>query len=364
MPVLSVSYVNYRNLENATIDFFAKEVYFVGENGQGKSNLLESVYYAAYGNSFRTHSDADIVRDGEKAFSIKTLYRADGGVTNSIYISWSDSKKRIEKNGKRVQDRKELINTMPCVLFCHGDLEFVVGEPEYRRFFIDQSLSMYDVLYIDVMRRYKRVLKSRNQTLKEQQYDMLDVYDTQLIQNGLEIQQKRRNAIFQFNQIFGKLYEEITNIDGVTIVYEPSWKLVENQLPDVETVMQTLQQKREVDKIMQTTMTGPHRDKIRFVRAGSNFVPNASTGQRRLIALLLRVAQAIFYTQLTQKKPVLLMDDVLLELDTDKRQSVTTHLPDYDQLFCTFLPEEPYQRYRHSSTRIYRIENGAWHEQQ
>ncbi len=364
MPVLSISYVNYRNLQNATIDLLSKEVYFVGENGQGKSNLLESVYYSAYGNSFRTHSDSEIIREGEKAFSIKTLYREESESTDSLFFSYENGKKRIEKNGKRIQDRKELINTMPCVLFCHDDLDFAVGEPEHRRFFIDQSLSMYDVLYIDVLRRYKRVLKSRNQMLKDAQYDTLDVYDAQLMQNGLEIQKKRRNAIFQFNQIFGKLYQEITGIDGVIISYEPSWKFVDNQIPSVESVMQTLLQKREVDKIMQTTMTGPHRDKIRFVRNGANFVPNASTGQRRLIALLLRVAQAIFYTQITQKKPVLLMDDVLLELDPDKRQSVTAHLPEYDQLFCTFLPGEPYERYKHITTRVYAIEKGVWHEQQ
>ena len=364
MPVLSISYVNYRNLENATIDLLSKEVYFVGENGQGKSNLLESVYYSAYGNSFRTHVDGEIIREGEKAFSIKTLYREENDSTDSLFFSYENGKKRIEKNGKRIQDRKELINTLPCVLFCHDDLDFAVGEPEHRRFFIDQSLSMYDVLYIDLIRRYKKVLKSRNQTLKDQVYDMLDVYDSQLVQNGLEIQQKRRKAIFQFNQIFGRLYEEITGIDGVTIAYEPSWKLVDNQLPGPEVVMQTLFQKREADKIMQTTMSGPHRDKIRFMRNGSNFVPNASTGQRRLIALLLRVAQALFYTQITQKKPILLMDDVLLELDPDKRQSVTAHLPEYDQLFCTFLPGEPYERYKHSGTRIYAIEKGKWHEQQ
>ena len=363
MPVLSVSYVNYRNLQNATIDLLSKEVYFVGENGQGKSNLLESVYYSAYGTSFRTHTDGEIVRDGEKEFSIKTLYREESGATSSLFFAYSGGKKRIEKNGKRIQDRKELVNTMPCVLFCHDDLDFAVGEPEHRRFFIDQSLSMYDVLYIDVLRRYKRVLKSRNQTLKDQRYDMLDVYDAQLVQNGLEIEQKRRNAIFQFNQIFGRLYAEITGIEGVTIAYEPSWKLAENQLPGADAVLQTLLSKRDADKIMQTTLTGPHRDRIRFVRAGSNFVPNASTGQRRLIALLLRVAQARFYTQITQKKPILLMDDVLLELDPEKRQSVTAHLPDYDQLFCTFLPGEPYQRYQHSGTKVYAVEKGAWHEQ-
>ncbi len=362
MPVLSVSYYNYRNLTNETISLLSKEIFFVGENGQGKSNLLESIYYSAYGSSFRTHTDAEIIRKGETSFSVRTMYKDENENTSSILIALENGKKRIEKNGKRLQDRKELINTMPCVLFCHDDLDFVVGEPERRRFFIDQSLSMYDVMYIDVMRRYKRILKSRNMALKEKQYEMLDAYDLQLAQNGVEIERKRRDAIFQFNQIFGKLYEEITGIEGLAIKYEPSWKMNENIIPTTDEVLLVLQEKREMDRIIATTMSGPHRDRIRFTRNGANFIPEASTGQRRLIAILLRVAQALFYTQAVGKKPILLMDDVLLELDPDKRQSVTLHLPEYDQLFCTFLPGEPYERYQHTTTKIFEISNGKWEE--
>lgn len=362
MPVLSVSYCHYRNLADETISLVSKEIFFVGENGQGKSNLLESIYCSAYGASFRTHTDAEIVRKGEGAFSVRTMYRDETGSTSSILVALENGKKRIEKNGKRVQDRKELVNTMPCVLFCHDDLDFVVGEPERRRFFIDQSLSMYDVLYIDVMRRYKRVLKSRNLSLKEHRYDMLDAYDVQLAQNGVEIERKRRDAIFQFNQIFGRQYEEITGIDGLAIRYEPSWGMKDNIIPRPDDVLAVLHEKRETDKLLGTTMSGPHRDRIRFVRNGANFIPEASTGQRRLIAILLRVAQALFYTQAVGKNPILLMDDVLLELDPDKRQSVTQHLPAYDQLFCTFLPGEPYERYRHSTTKVFTITGGGWHE--
>lgn len=362
MPVLSISYVNFRNLQNATIDLLSKEVYFVGENGQGKSNILESIYYSAYGSSFRTHSDGELVRNGEQNFSIKTLYREESGATDTIFIAFEDGKKRIEKNAKKIQDRKDLINTMPCVLFCHDDLEFAEGEPERRRFFIDQSLSMYDIMYIDIRRRYGKILKSRNLLLKNQSYDMLDVYDSQLIQNGIEIEKKRRNAVFQFNQIFGKLYEDISRIEGVNIRYEPSWHTAEGSIPEPDQVLSILREKRDMDKMIGTTMSGPHRDRIRFLKDGKPFIPTASTGQRRLCALLLRVSQAIFYTQVTGKKPVFLMDDVLLELDPDKRQKVTASLPEYDQLFCTFLPGEPYERYRHDGTRVYFIEKGEWHE--
>ena len=251
---------------------------------------------------------------------------------------------------------------MPCVLYSHDDLDFAIGEPERRRFFIDQSLSMYDVLYIDVLRRYKKILKSRNILLKEQKYELLETMDFQLAQNGIEIQEKRKKAVFQFNQIFGDLYQRVTGIDGVKIKYEPSWKDKnnENLTPNVEDVINFLVTKREVDKIRQTTMSGPHRDKIIFTRNDQLFIPTASTGQRRLIALLLRTAQATFYTQITGNKPVLLMDDVMLELDPTKRKKLTHLLPDYEQLFCTFLPGEPYDQYKTEQTSVYKISEGRW----
>lgn len=364
MAFLSLQFYNFRNLKNDKIDFDGKEIYFVGQNGQGKSNILESLYYCAYGNSFRTHSDNEIVRTGEKEFSLRSIYQESGGALRSVNVLYKDSKKTIEKNGKRIHDRKELVNTMPCILFCHDDLRFVEGQPSDRRFFLDQSLSMYDVLYIDLCRRYRSALKNRNVLIKQRQRDMLDVYDIQLSQNGLEIQKKRKAAVFKFNQIFTGLYEKVTGLDGVGISYEPSWKEVEDgvlkRLPSHEEVLALLNAKRESDFIMGTTLSGPHRDRIRYVRNGKPFVPVASMGQRRLISLLIRVSQAVFYSQTLNEKPVLLMDDVLLELDPEKREKVTGLLPEYEQLFCTFLPGEPYERYKRSTTRIFSIENGEW----
>lgn len=364
MPFLSLNPVNFRNLKNETIDLLAREVYFTGENGQGKSNLLEALYYSAYGASFRTRADSEIIRNSESACALHTLYREENGSTHttSIKIIRNANKieKKIEKDGKILHDRKELINTMPCVLYNHDDLDFAVGSPERRRFFIDQSLSMYDVLYIDVMRRYKRVLKNRNLSLKNKAFDLIDTYDAQLVQNGIEIQKKRNDAVFSFNQIFGRLYEEVTEIDGVSIRYCPSWKKNAEVLPSPSEVYDIVHSHREAERVMGTTLTGPHRDRIVFVRKGSAFVPTASTGQRRLLALILRTAQAVFYTHATSKKPVLLMDDVLLELDPEKRRRVTALLPDYDQLFCTFLPGEPYEHYKTDATRVYSIEKGNW----
>ena len=369
------TFYNFRNLKNDTIDLSSREVYFVGENGQGKSNLLESLYYSAYGTSFRTHNESQIIKNGEKAFSVNSMFKKSDDDMQKITLVFENGKKRIDKNGKRIQDRKELINTIPCILFCHDDMKFAIGEPECRRFFIDQSLTLYDNLYIDDIRNYKKLVKSRNLILKNHQYDLLETFDSQLAYYGLIIQEKRKKAIFQFNEIFGKIFYEVTGIEGVKIVYEPSWKeiltekitadnkiITEKNFPASQDIINLLLSRQELDKRFETSMSGPHRDKINFIKDKVLFVPTASTGQRRLLSLILRIAQSIYYTRVTGLKPVLLMDDVLLELDPDKRAKINSLLPEYEQLFCTFLPGEPYERYMKDTTKVYNIKGGEWFE--
>lgn len=357
MPFLSVSYTGFRNIVDSTIDLLSREVYFVGENGQGKSNILESLYMSSYGNSFRTRNDTEITNNTQKAYSIRSIFNDEKERTNSISISWKEGKKRIEKNAKQIIDRKELIDTIPCVLFCHDDLDFASGSPERKRFFIDQSLSMYDSSYIDILRQYKKILKTRNVLLKEKKLGLLDVVDQQLVESGIEVIRRRNKTIYDFNRVFARLYNEVSGISHVNIEYIPSWKQ-----ESFEKIVVFLAERREWDVSMGISMTGPHRDRIRFVRNNSLFVPTASTGQRRLLSLLLRTAQASFYTEVTGKKPVLLMDDVMLELDPKKRQRFTALLPEYDQLFCTFLPGEPYEKYKKSTTKVYFIKEGKWSE--
>ena len=165
--------------------------------------------------------------------------------------------------------------------------------------------------------------------------------------------ERRRALIESFNNIFSSLYENIGGIDFVMIDYSPSWKSA-----NFDEVLISLIEKRQLDFTMNTSMSGPHRDKIRFVRNKKPFVQTASMGQQRLLSLVLRAAQAYFYTETTKRLPVLLMDDVLLELDPEKRKNFTEHLPQYDQLICTFLPGEPYQNYIREKSLVYIVSEG------
>ena len=202
------------------------------------------------------------------------------------------------------------------------------------------------------------MLKSRNLILKEKKAEVLDVIDAQLIPIGLQIVERRNALIEAFNKNFSSLYESISSIDSVMIDYSPSWKF-----RTFDEVLVSLIERRQLDFTMNTSMSGPHRDKIRFIRNKKPFVATASMGQQRLLSLVLRAAQAYFYTETTGRLPVLLMDDVLLELDPEKRKKFTELLPRYDQLICTFLPGEPYQNYTREKTLVYIVSEGNFREE-
>ncbi|UZV91003.1 DNA replication/repair protein RecF, partial [Treponema pallidum] len=340
-----------------TIDISSPEVFFVGNNGQGKTNILEVLYLAAYGNSFRTRTESELYATHARSneYRVKVMYR--GEYTHTVQIFSKNGKKRIEKNLKKIRTKKELISSIPCILFFHNDLDFVVGTPERRRFFLDQSLSMCNPLYLEYLQKYHALTKTKNREIKEKRVQLLDALDTQIATVGFDLVQWRTQLVRDFNVIFTKYYERLGDLAQVRIEYKPSWSD-----SSVEEIVHSLYKRRKHDLAMGMSMSGPHRDKIHFTRSQALFIPQASTGQRRLVSLVLRMSQAVFYTGVTGKLPVLLMDDVLLELDPEKRERFMMSLPPYDQLFCTFLPGEAYRRYGREKTRVYFVSEGACHE--
>ena len=233
-------------------------------------------------------------------------------------------------------------------------MEFVNGSPERRRWFFDQTLSLYDPAYLEDLRRYRHILKSRNTILKEFSGDInsiLDAIDIQFTMYGKELMEKRAIAAQYFSDVFGTLYEEVSGIGGIKVQYVQSWK------NDGDTLSH-LRQRREAEMAAGLSLSGPHRDRYVFAHNGDDFTVKASTGQRRLLALLLRAAQARRFSAMTGQNPILLLDDVLLEMDSEKRRRFLSVMPAYDQAFYTFLPDEPYQRYQKEDTLIYKVNDG------
>ncbi|MDR0447770.1 MAG: DNA replication/repair protein RecF, partial [Treponema sp.] len=281
------------------------------------------------------------------------------------------NKKLITLDGKKITDRKDLLETVPVVIFCYEDMEFVSGGQERRRWFFDQTQSLYDPIYLDDLRKYRRVLKTRNVVLKDAKNSgnfqnaskILDVLDPQLSEYGIRLMEKRDRAAKSFSVVFSQLYQEVSGITGIVVNYVPSWKTV-GTIYNAETiaaVVQVLAERRSADLTNGITLSGPHRDRYLFLRneKPEEFSGNASTGQRRLLALLLRIAQARCFSYFTGKTPVLLLDDVLLELDGEKRRRFLSVMPAYEQAFFTFLPEEPYKNYCNPDTLVYYVKAGT-----
>jgi DNA replication and repair protein RecF len=363
----SLGTVFFRNLEDSERCVGEKDVFLIGENGQGKTNFLEALYFSAYGSSFRGARDGEIARNGEKNFAVYAKIGPkngeDAGICpNELRIKIEKGKKSFLLDGKQVEDRRSLLSIIPCVVFCHEDMEFVSGSPERRRWFFDQSLSLCDVLYLDGLRAYRQVLRSRNALLREALLTrrppapgILDALDYQLAGYGLKLVERREREAVLFSDSFGPLFREVSGISGIAVRYTPSWKF-----RDLEDGVLFLGERRESDLAAGISLTGPHRDRYAFYQNSGEFAGKASTGQRRLLALLLRIAQARRFSETTGKNPVLLLDDVLLEMDGEKRRRFLSVMPVYDQAFYTFLPEEPCRRYvRGGNPLVYAVESGA-----
>ena len=195
----------------------------------------------------------------------------------------------------------------------------------------------------------------RNNVLKSRQEDVLEVLDLQLIQAGRILMEKRRRLLKEFESPFAELFKDISGLSGeISLLYRPSWPLEASG----DEIGEILLSKRPRDRRYGLTHSGPHRDGLEFRREGRDYTREASTGQLRLMSLILRVAQAVFYHAKTGRKPLLLLDDVLLELDPLRRRRFIQALPEYEQALFTFLPEENLLKFTPREALIYRVDNG------
>jgi DNA replication and repair protein RecF len=351
----TVTVGGFRNLTDAKINTCGKDIFLIGPNGQGKTNFLEAVYFCSYASSFRDSKDGEMICNGKKECFVGADFF--DGVNKRLVASIKNGKKIINVDGKMLVDRKELLSTVSSIVFCHDDLDFVSGTSERRRWFFDQNICLYDSLYLDTLRRYKRVLKSRNILLKQigegESSNILDVIDPQLAEYGLQLMEKREKETKFFSDVFNSVYEDVSGIQGIRIKYKRLWKS-----ESVSGVIAELKENRSREIIFGQTRAGPHRDNYIFVKDSTEFDATASTGQRRLLALILRVAQALRYFEMTKKEPILLLDDVLLELDGEKKKKFLQILPPYKQAFYTFLPEEQFEQYRKHDTILYHVLEG------
>ncbi len=360
MFIKSIELKNFRNYDELTLSFNDKVNFIVGNNAQGKTNLLEGIYMSSIGKSFRTSKDSEMIGFGKDFCKIKVTAQKNLFLTDVEIIIRNDRGKSVKVDGVNISKTSDLLENIYIVIFSPEDLKIVKDEPEKRRRFIDRELCLIKPYYFDCLSSYRKVLLQRNTYLKEKNIEksVLDIWDTQLSSYGAKIISMRRDFIEKINEISHRLHLNITNgRENLKIEYDPSVNPV-GEVKDTENILyKCLKDSYNNDMRLRTTTKGPHRDDIQFYIDDVNVRSYGSQGQQRTAALSLKLAELDLIKNETGENAVLLLDDVMSELDNSRQEFLIRSLSDI-QLFITSTDITDNLKDVVSKGNIYKIEEG------
>lgn len=351
MQINKLSVYNYRNLKNCEINFFNGMNVICGENAQGKTNIIEALWIFTGAKSFKGGVDSSFIKFGcEKAAA--QIEFISGGTENTAKMEFGEKRKAFF-NGKALQNPSKLAGNFNAIVFSPDDLSIVSGGPEKRRRFIDVLIGQIYPQYIDVLRGYLRAVKQRNEIIKEYKYDstvsiMLDAFEKEISEKGKKITEYRQNYINALMMHLPAIFKGLTaGKEEIMSVYVAT--------VDANMLTEALRKSRETDKFGGFTTVGPHRDDIEFKINGVNARNYGSQGQKRCVALALKLASAEVIKNKTGEYPVCLLDDVMSELDINRQNYILNHIKNR-QSFITCC--DPSNVERLNEGNIIEVKNG------
>ena len=346
---------NFRNYDLLDLEFDSTTNIFYGDNAQGKTNILESIYLTGTTKSHRGTKDRDLIKFGQEEAHIETIVEK-RGVPFKIDIHLKkNSPKGIAINKVPIKKASELFGIINIVFFSPEDLNIIKNGPAERRRFIDLELAQLDKVYLNDLSNYNRIVNQRNKLLKDI-YDKkdlmatLDIWDLQLVNYGNKVIERRKIFIEQMNEIIGSVHEKLTGgKERLELVYEPGVKS--------DNFEEALRKNRERDLRMKSSSVGPHRDDICFLCGDLDIRKFGSQGQQRTAALSLKLAEIELVKQEVKDTPILLLDDVLSELDKHRQNYLLDSINDVQTLItCTGLDDFVNKRF--SINKILHVEQG------
>lgn len=355
MRVKSLKLKDFRNYELLNLELDHAANIFYGDNAQGKTNILESVYLAGTTKSHRGTKDRDLIRFGQEEAHIEVVVEKRGiDVKIDIHLK-KNSPKGIAVNKVPIRKASELFGVIHLVFFSPEDLNIIKNGPAERRRFIDLELSQIDKVYLNDITNYNRVINQRNRLLKdiydkESLIETLDIWDMQLLQYGNRVIKRRKLFIEEINEIIGEIHEKLTGgKERLQLSYESGIGAMSFE--------EILKKNRERDMRMKSTSSGPHRDDICFMTDQIDIRKFGSQGQQRTAALSLKLSEIEFVKKAAKDTPVLLLDDVLSELDKNRQNYLLDSIDDIQTLItCTGVEE--FVNHRFSINKIFHVQNG------
>jgi DNA replication and repair protein RecF len=398
MHLAHLSLTNFRNYVRCDLDFSSPITVVLGANAQGKTNLLEAIYYLATAESPRTSSDRELINwlanEEHPPFA-----RLEGGIRGSdslrdlsIVLLYAEDRlqKEIRINGVK-RRTLDLVGQLKLVLFMPEDIDLIAGSPEARRRYLDSAISQIDRPYARSLHEYNRVLVQRNSLLRQLRErpgdpEQLEFWDERLTEQGSQLVASRLDAVTQLDELVQHIHSRLTGgTERLHLVYRSSLPLdgpdglvQHRQLPleaaggDVDSLAtlapssasvkalfrQQLKDRRgeEIDRGM--TLSGPHRDDLRFLVGGVDMCTYGSRGQQRTIAVSLKLAEMELIRSQTGEEPILLLDDVMSELDEERRQYLMDAVHGDQQAIITTTDLDSFAPAFLRQATVWRIQEG------
>ncbi|HSA06447.1 MAG TPA: DNA replication/repair protein RecF [Candidatus Gastranaerophilales bacterium] len=371
---------NLRNYESCEIDFTANTTLLIGKNAQGKTNLLEAIYYLATLSSFRTGTDNEILKWGcDQCIIEANLFKHSTDIELKILLN-PPKQKILKVNGLKKTSFSSFLGNLLVVSFTVSDLLLLRGSPSDRRKWLDDAISQIYPAYKDRLSKYSRIRIQRNNLLKEfksnfsistQQEDLLSVLDEQLAVSGSNIIHLRMKYLREIQE---KAYQKHKSIslseEDLKIVYESSitgdFDAINDELPTSDKIFEVFkgifEKKRKEEIIRAQTVIGPHRDDIGFMINGKNAVNFASQGQQRTVALALKLSEIDLLEEIIKESPILLLDDVLAELDTERQEFLLKSINKGTQTIITTTSVSAFNNEFLKDKKLYKVSSGSVEE--
>ncbi len=349
---------NFRNYKNLNIELVKGVNILTGDNAQGKTNILEAIFFCAYGRSHRTSRDKEMQLFNAPFTTVMVNVKRTGNDKKILLKFNHEGKKFIEINGRKIQRIPDLFGNLHVIMFSPEDLKVVKESPAIRRRFLDMEISSLDKVYYHDLVSYNKVIKERNNLLKMRSIDhtVLDVYDEEAARFGAKILFKRLEYMKKINEVAGSVHREITQgSEEISYRYESTVPVT----GDLQmSLLDKLQARRRDDLERRTTGTGPHRDDFSIRINGRDARIYGSQGQQRTAMLTLKFASLGIIKDLTGEYPVLLLDDVLSELDLSRQNFILSRI-DEIQTIITMTGYENIEKRLIEGARIFHIQEGT-----
>ena len=356
MIIKSLELANFRNYDSLELEFDRGTNILFGDNAQGKTNILEAIFLSSTTKSHKGSKDQDIIKFGFDEAHIRTyLEKEDIEYKVDMHLRKSKTK-GIAINGQKIKKAAELLGLLNVVFFSPEDLSIIKNGPAERRRFVDMELCQLDSFYLYNLNHYNKIVNQRNKLLKDLYMnpdlkDTLNIWDSQLLSFGSKIIERRHLFVSQLNEIIYEIHKKLSGgKEELIIKYEPE-VLIENYESKLR-----MNQERDI-RLKQTTV-GPHRDDFAFVVNDVDIRKFGSQGQQRTAALSLKLSEIELVKKITKDTPVLLLDDVLSELDSNRQNYLLNSIGDIQTIItCTGLDE--FVNNRFEINKVYNVTNGV-----